>query len=256
MRFSPFSLVPLLLSLVQAQTPSSENGIYEERPGLGVFYEFSGPVDVTGSEYTVFQQPYSISVEDNGPLFGLAGHMPLNKFIGLQAQAAYQQMKFKYAIQASEDVQKVMLGELESTVVGSDTLEALNGLTEDDLKGELISRNLIVQLGAEAGYPFFTSYKYQMMGRLLVFGSGSLGKTFFDDSKFDNAVLWGYAYGAGARFAWGPVILEGGIRMAHVYWRTYFDPSEMTGDQAMDDTFMMDFDTPLRPYIRLCWSLY
>jgi len=241
MRVIAISLFTVAAAFAQSATPDSSGYAYEERPGIGLYYEFGGTPKNISEEYTIWKQPFDLSVK-NTPFLGVGAHLPLYSWFGINGVVGMQQLTFNYKLRGDETLHQMMKDSL--------------GLTDKDLGGTMKSRNLLVQAGFETGIPFYTNYQHQVMCKALVYGSGILGKTFFDDSKFANANIWGYAYGGGLRIAWGPVALEGGVRLSHIYWRTYFDPENQTGDQAMDDTFLFDYDTPISPYVKAVWGLY
>ena len=229
-------------AFAQESTSSSpSNYSYEERPGVGLYYEVSGNMANVIDQYKVWNHPYNIS-QSNGPLMGVGAQMPLNKWFGLNGIVGYQQLKFNFNA-GSDSVQGALL-------------DSLPRLDSGDVRGKLTSNNLIVQAGFEAGVPFYTNYQHQLMLKVLVFGAGIGGKTFFNSSKFANTNIWGYSYGGGLRMAWGPVSLEGGVRFAHIYWQAYFDPSDQTGEQASGDSFMLDYNSPVSPFVKATWALY
>lgn len=236
--------------------PDSSGYTYEERPGVGAYYEVGRGFTNVSYEYTIAKQPLALKWEE-GPYFGVGAHLPILNWFGINGVIAMQQVKFKYRLKNWNDTLACYMSDCDDfDDYYQDSLTMEKGLTMDDLQGKMTSRNLLVQAGIELGLPIFSSYRHQMLLKPLVYASGILGKTFFDDSKYMNANLWGYAYGGGLRLAWGPVALESGVRLSHIYWRTTFDPADQTGDQALDDTFMFDYNTPVSPYFKAVWSLY
>lgn len=227
-----------------AQTPAPKHHYqYEERPGIGLYYEHSRPIDDPVYRYFVAKIPSTIKVS-NGPIMGIGAHMPLNKWFGLNGVVGYQKLEIDYDSKATKSQMDALIA------------DTYLHLKKDDFHGDLVSHDLLVQAGFEAGIPIYNHYENQLLIKVLAFATGIGGKTFFDDSKFDNANLWGYAYGGGARIAWGPVSLTGGIRLSHIYWHTYFDPEYQTGDQASNDEFLLDYDSPISPYAKITWALY
>ncbi|NLB63741.1 MAG: hypothetical protein GX801_06490 [Fibrobacter sp.] len=214
---------------------------YEERPGVGVYFEPAFNPKNFIYNYQVNNIPFDLKIE-NSPLMGVGAHLPFNGIFGLNGVVAFQQSTFDYKILASQKAQNKLLDE---TI-----------LKKKDLNGSVKSRNLIVQAGFEAGYGIYKNYQYQLMIKPLAYASLTGGKNFFDDSKFENTSIWGYAYGAALRMAWGPVAIEGGIRTSHFYWHTNFSPEDQTGEQIEDDKFMVDYDTPIAPFVKATWALY
>lgn len=244
-----FSIAVLLFAGAAFAQYGSDSGlVYEERSSLGLFYEHAGALENIQYEYKVWNQPYSLQVEE-GPVFGLGGHLPINRWVGLHGFAALQKLKFDYALLGDSSLRASMLNEeLEDDLP--------RNLTALDLQGTLNSHNLFAQVGLEAGIPVYSNYQNQFLLRLLGFGNGIIGKTIFGETKFTNAAIWGYGYGAGARIAWGPISIEGGMKWSHVYWRTFFEPEDQTVlNDANGDTFMLDYDTALSPYFKICWGL-
>lgn len=257
-----YALVLSVAATLFAQStpvPDSSGYVYEERPGVGAYYELGTGFTNVVYEYKIAKQPFALKWEE-GPYIGVGAHLPIESWFGINGVIAFQQVKFKYAMKNLNDSTACYYSDCadwDSDYADSNAPSSFDkNLSMDDLQGNMTSRNLLVQAGLEFGYPIFSSYRHQMLLKPLVYGSGILGKTFFDDSKYMNANLWGYAYGGGIRLAWGPVALETGVRLSHVYWRTTFDPEDQTGEQALDDTFLFDYDTPVSPYFKLAWSLY
>lgn len=256
-----YAILAIASSSLYAQSTGTDSSgyTYEERPGVGLYYELGRSLKNVNYEYTIANKPFRLDWEA-GPYMGVGAHLPISSWIGINGVIAIQQIKFKYAMKDLNDSTSCYYSDCEDWK--SDYADTTNlysfekGLSMDDLVGEMKSRNLLIQASFEFGVPVFSSYKHQMLLKPLAYIGGILGKTFFDDSKYTNANLWGYAYGGGLRLAWGPIALESGVRLSHVYWRTYFDPADQTGEQAMDDTFLFDYDTPVSPYFKAVWSLY
>jgi hypothetical protein len=250
-------ILGLLAVATFAQSPDSSGYVYEERPAVGLYYELTGELQNVSATYRIMRQNFNVDVT-GGPTFGVGAQLPVYPYLGINGIVGIQQIIVDYNIQSSNAIQQMMLGDRDSTFVlaGDTTPQFGLGLTSDDLNGQMLSRNLIIQAGAELGYPVYSDYKSDFMIKPYAFGSGILGKTFFDDSKFKNTTLWGYAYGAGVRIAWRSVAVEAGVRASHTFWQTYFDPSDMTGEQATDDEFMLDYDTPISPFVKAVYSLY
>jgi len=242
-----FIVASLAFTATFAQDLTSTNAdksgyTYEERPGIGLFYEASGSMKHVVCQYKVAGNMFNTTWSSN-QLMGLGGQLPLNRWLGLNAVVGYQRLKFNYDV-GNEAIRQSMVENFSSR------------LDSNDLKGRLISNNLVVQAGFELGVPFYSSYHQQTMAKVLIFGNGTSGKTFFDKSKFVNATIWGYSYGAALRFAWKSLTVEGGARLSHIYWKTNFDQSNQTGVNYDDDSFMLDYDTPISPYVKATWALY
>jgi len=240
MKLAHFLTLALITSAF-AQNSDPSNYTYEERPDIGAYFELGGQPSSVTYDYKIWKKHFTLDY-DIGNIYGAGAHLPVNKWLGVNGFIGFQQIKFDYNLNGDSTLRQTMLDSLI--------------ITSDDLNGNLISRNLLVQAGMEAGVPFYSNYQHQLMIKALGFADGIYGKTFFDDSKFANANLFGYGYGASIRLAIGPVALEGGFRLSHIWWSTNFDPEKMTGTQINDDTFMFEYDTPVSPFFKASWSLY
>ncbi len=236
-------LVPMAL---YAQTldmaPKPDQGgssVYAERVMVGPYMEFSNITDFIVN-FDVMKRPYQVTVDaENG--YGLAGLMPLNEWVTLMANAGWQKLSFTY-----RDLDPATGYALAS----SDTART----DSSDVEGSFNSQNVLAQIGVELGMPLYNSYEHSLLLKLYTFGTGIGGKMFLDDTKFENTNLWGYSWGLGLRAAWRSVAIMGGVRSSHVYWRTYFDPADKTGDQSKDDTFMLDYNANFNPYFQILYA--
>lgn len=236
-------VLPLLMISAQlwAQNPEAE-GSYEERPGISTYVELGITPSNAIVDQKIMKKPFDVTFKTSG-IYGAGAHLPLNNWLGLNGFVGVQQVTFDYKMRGNAALQQMVL-------------DSIVSLSEDDLDGQLISRNLLIQAGAEAGLPIYTNYKNQLMIKGLGFAGGIVGKTFFDESKYDNTEIFGYAYGASVRLAWGQFGLESGLRSSHIWWRAFFDPAEKTGEQILDDVFMVDYDSYFSPFVKIIWSLY
>lgn len=231
-----FTSLPLMAQSAPAQ------GDYEERPGVAAYIELMGEPSSYNLEYKVMNKAFDATPKLSG-VYGAGAHLPLYNWLGLNGFVGFQQVTVDYAMRGD-------------SALYQSVLDSIPALTEDDLKGQVKSRNLLIQAGAEVGIPFYTNYQSQLMLKALGTGGLIFGKTFLDDSKFENTELFGLAGGAGVRMAWGPFGLEAGARLSYVYTITYFDPAEKTGEDIKEDTFMFEYYSPVSPYLKVIWSLY
>lgn len=243
--FLSLILLPVL-SMAQVLDMAPKPDTYEqngftERVMVGLFAEKSSISDFT-SEFLIMNQPYSLEV-DPGNHFGLIGLLPLNPWITLTAQASYQKLSFQFQ---ANNPQLAYQHINDSTIIPK--------IDSSDVQGSFNTHNVMAQLGVEAGIPLYSSQAHSLLFKFYSFGTGMGGKMFFDETKFESGNLWGYSWGGGLRIHWNRVAIMGGVRNTHSYWRTYFDPSEKTGDQSKEDTFMLDYDANFNPFVSVLFA--
>jgi hypothetical protein len=227
--------IAILVTITNAQ----EGLEYEERVSFGLFFERTTISDME-VVMKIQNNPFDISM-DYLPLFGVGAHMPITKYFGLNGIVGMQNMTFKYAIQDTEWADSV-LADLDTRFI------------ETDFKNTMETYNLVTQAGFELGLPVFSDYESQSMLKVYTYGSGILGKTFWD-SKFQNTNLWGYAYGGGLRYAVGMINVSAGARGQSVWWESNLMP-EYAGENKDEDIFTVDYKSIVSPFIKLAFSFY
>jgi len=224
----------------QGLTPEERGYVYEERVSLGLIYENS-LIQKQMLSYKVRGNFFDIE-GDTWPLFGIGGHLPFTNWIGLNGIVGYQRSTFEFS---NDDPV------LETTLLSS----PFSTFTAKDFEGKIISNNLIVQAGFELGLPLWTSYQEQGLFKILAYGSGIGGKTFYDDSKFQNSNIFGFAYGGGIRYASGKWSFSAGARGSFVYWESNYFP-EYASENTDDDRFIVEYQSFASPFVKIAVSLY
>jgi hypothetical protein len=232
-------MVLLLQNLFAFTASDSADYDYEARPAIGLMVEHS-IINDPSIHMTVMRQPFDVTMEYT-PIVGIQGILPLNNWFGISIAVAGQQTTFDYK---AKDPSAFNVGSFTSTLVA------------EDLEGTVTSTNLLVSIGGEFAIPVWTGYQSQTLIQAFTFGHGVGGKNFLDGTKFQNAELWGFNYGAGGRMAWGPLGVGAGLRFSYIYWDLKFDPAEATGEDPKDDRFILEYYTYANPYLFVTWALY
>jgi len=232
-----------------AASQKSDVEKYEERVSVGPYVEFTNvKASNVNHSYRVNNRKYDIDV-DNTYLYGAAGNLPLNDWIGIYIIAAYQFLGIHYEDRNLEEAYKIQK-ELDIEYDGWNV-----PVEEGDIEGRHQMHIVLIQMGLDLGFRLYSSYNHQFMAKLFGFGGVVTGKTFFqNNSKFLAPAVWGYAYGAGLRIAFHSVTLSGGVRSSHEYFHTYYE--QPISDNKEGDEFMLDFDAYFQPFVNLTFAMF
>jgi hypothetical protein len=250
MNIKAFSLaLAMFASLSWAQFGAPVERDYEERPSIGGYFEYSIFTQYDPS-YMVQGQEFEVEGSST-PVFGLGAHMPINNNFGLQGLVGFQKHAFDFAIKDAAYADSV--------------LAEPNFFIEDDFNGTLNALNVVVQLGMEFGYVINSSFQTQTMNKILIYGGGVTAKTFYGQSKMNEANLWGYSYGLGYRHSVESISFTAGVRGFGMFppdflgiapdgWKSHYAP-EYASEDVNDDTFSLEYAS-ISPYIKVAVSLY
>ena len=228
----------LLCILFFSNTFSEEyTRLYEPRPTLGLLYSLTSLDDfeVHFNEEQADTNLHRFNTYDleSTPIIGLAGNLPFNKFVGLNGIIGFQTLNFYLSDQSN------------SSNVGNKELEYLN---------------LLIHINIELAYPIFINDKKQTMLQVYGFGGINTGRTFRnkENTHFAGDILIGYNYGAGARFAYGRVSLNAGLKSSLNYFDLSYDPEQLIDPRANSENsqFNAEWTTLLNPFVSLNFGLY
>lgn len=235
-------------SLAKSSWGNAGDGNYEERVSFGAIIENTS-IKYEKINYKMIGHDYDIKM-NYWPLFGIGAHMPIKNWIGLNGIVGYQRMSFNYKIK-DNTLSDSLLSEP----------EFFRDYVESDFNYNMYTNNLIAQIGVELGIPIYSDYASQQMFKLLMYGSGILGKTFYENNtKFRNANIWGFAYGFGVRYAIRMLSITAGTRSSLNKWTSYIK-AEHRYISDLDETydknseiFEVEYKTFLNPYLKITIS--
>ena len=236
-------------SMAAPQTSTTQK--YEERVSVGPYVEFTNvKMKDTDYRYKVAGRPYKISI-DNSFTYGFAGNMPFDQYIGFYMMVAYQYLGIDYQ-------DKDLEGGYALVEKYDREWEDFNDeMDSSDVKGHQDLHTALFQIGFDLGLPLYANYNNQTMFKIFSYIGGIAGKTFFsNDSRFLSPILWGDAYGLGARFAIHSVTLSAGIRNSREFIHTNYEKKMSESEYKNDDEMMLDINNYIQPFVNLTISLF
>lgn len=221
---------------------------YEERVSVGPYIEFSNLHPKKNEyRYKVNNRKYDIDIS-NTNIYGAAGNLPLNNYIGLYVMAGYQFLGINYEDRNLEEGYEIVDSLLQDWIYEGE-------IDSNDIKGHQQMHTVLFQIGFDFGYPFFSNYDNQFMAKIFGFAGLIAGKTFFqNESRYVAPPQYGYGYGIGLRLAYEKIVLSGGFRNSHKYFQTYYE--KKFSRKREGDEFMLNMDSYFQPFINIGIALF
>jgi hypothetical protein len=122
---------------------------------------------------------------------------------------------------------------------------------------QIESHTIVVQAGPEFGVPVLLDGANDRMFKIFSYAHIIIGKDFIVQNAPKNWLndepYWGWAWGGGARYAFGRFSISTGVRNAYWLWRPTYDPAEGNSDA---NHLRVRFDEFLSPFATFELGLY
>jgi hypothetical protein len=238
-------IVPFLLAAGAFAQSSQTPGVYEERPGFGLYAEwvrvdamefsYAEVLDRTDTNVTRYTPSEEITPS---PIIGITGMLPFlwHNYLNLQATVGGQFHNFKLK------------------TVGVDSAAIKAGKEKLDFS----TFSFVIQGGPELGYPVWTDVESQQMLKPVAFGNILVAKTFNSNTEFTNDMMFALTTGGGMRYTIKRVGLTAGVKWGWWYWKPTYNDSEssLNSDGVDRNRMRMTYRQVASPYVDLKYSIF
>lgn len=242
------SSMALLLTLACGNALAQNEGVYEERPGFGLYAEVAHFSDMTfmyrekpKSDSGSLVASYDLANKSDfewTPIVGVSGQLPFlfKNWLNLQATVGGMLMNYK--------------------LTSSDTLAVQQGVTSKELNSFVF----VIQGGPEFGVPVIADEAKQTLLKPYIFGNILVGKAFNWDTHFTNDPYLGVTYGGGVRYAVKRLAFEAGLKGGNWLWKPTYDPAEGNIDASKGkdqvNEMRVVFYQNVSPYLALKFTTF